>query len=238
MNIHQLLYEIPFFWGDNAHTFILYKTLESSYHAAMNNFDASRRLFAAFRERLSSDDDLRAAFEAAIDTLRSSYNSAIYENRFIVGGAIEWLFVAVFNGAGFSAQHVGRGDTRIDLQVRDSKTNLEAGFSSKQSATLAVRLINKLGNGVSEWKEPTLFVFDGVGVVYADPGLLPDATVQKDDALVMDGNTVKEYIAVHPEQVISLRVQAPAKGSIPSSKTASEDVARAIVRNFPRLSLP
>lgn len=204
----------------------------------MYNFDASRRIFAVFRERLTTDADLRAEFEAAIDTLRSSYNSAIYENRFIVGGAIEWLFVAAMNGAGFSAQHVGRGDTRVDLQVRDSKAHIEAGFSSKQSATLAVRLINKIGDGVPVWEEATLFVLDKIGVVYADPDVLPNATNLKSDALVLDATRLKAHIAAHPEYVISLRVQAPAKGNIPSSKTASEDVARTIVRNFSRLSLP
>lgn len=184
-----------------------------------------------------ADKELTTQFEAAIVMLRSAYNTAIRENRFIVGGAVEHILVGAFNGAGLPAEHVGVGDTRIDLRVHDA--NITAGFSSKASfSSYNTRLINTLGAGRASWTEPTLFLFAKVGIVYADPDLLTDAVIHTADALVIDGKKMKDYIATHPEYVIPMAFEKPKGGKIASSKTASEDVARNIVRNFPKLSLP
>lgn len=204
-----------------------------------NSFQNARSIFARFRERMAADPDLRVELEGAIDMLRSSYNTAIRENRFIVGGAVEHLVVAVMNGGGFPAQHIGRGDTRIDVVVRDSEIAVESGFSVKASfSTLSARLINTLGESNPEWKDPTLFFISNVGMVYADPDLLPDATIRAKDAVVLQGARLKAFISAHPEYVVPLRIERPKTGKIASSKTASEDVARSIVRNFKKLSLP
>ena len=186
---------------------------------------------------MTSDTELRSDLESAIDMLRSSYNTAIRENRFIVGGAVEHLVVAVFNGARFPAQHVGRGDTRIDVVVRSSGE--EAGYSVKASfSSLNVRLINTLGDSTPKWVDPTLFFVTNVGIVYVDPDLLPNATKRAKDAIVLKGPLLKAFIKTNPEWIIPLRIEKPKTGKIASSKTASEDVARSIVGNFKRLSLP
>lgn len=203
-----------------------------------NSFKAARHVFEILRDRLIADDELRAELEGAIDMLRSAYNAFIYENRFIVGGALEHLVVAAMNGAGFSAHHIGRGDTRVDVAARAIVDGTEGGFSIKQSASLTVRLINTLGEGVAIWSDPTLFFLDGIGMVYADPELLPNATRRDKDAIIMNGSSLKEFISAHPEWVIPMHIEQPQKGKIASSKTASEDVARSIIRNFKRLSLP
>ena len=95
-----------------------------------------------------------------------------------------------------------------------------------------------LGDSVPKWSDPTLFFLTGIGIVYADPDLLPNATKHAKDAIVLDGRALKAFIGAHPEYVIPLHIEAPKTGKIASSKTASEDVARSIVRNFKRLSLP
>lgn len=207
----------------------------------MNSVDGAysiaREVFSLFRERISADRELASEFQMAIVTLRSSYNTAIYENRFVVGGAIEHLVVAAFNGAKMPAAHVGRGDTRIDVRVQ-AKNN-DAGFSTKASfSTLSARLINTLGSSEPIWREPTLFLFDKYGIVYADPELLPNATKREDGALVLDGKLMRAYITTYPEYLIPMEFQSPRKGNIASSRTASEDVARMIIKNFPRLLLP
>ena len=169
--------------------------------------------------------------------LRSSYNTAIRENRFIVGGAVEHIIVGALNGVRLPAVHVGVGDTRIDLRVQGPKA--PAGFSTKASfSSFNVRLVNTLGESVAVWNEPTLFLFKKVGIVYSDPELLPNATKSSKDALLLDGKAMKGFIAAHPEYVISMDFEHPHGSKIASSKTASEDVARAIVKNFPRLLLP
>ena len=202
-------------------------------------YERARGVFGRLRSILAADDVLRQEFEAALDMLRTSYDAAIYENRFIVGGAIEHLAVALFNGAGLPAQHVGRGDMRVDMTVRDPQDGAHAGFSIKASfSSRSVRLINVLGNGSPKWTEPTLFLFTGIGMVYADYELLPDATKRHNDALVLEGGKVTAYVAANREQIIALRIEQPSQGNIRSSKTASEDVARSIIRNFTRLSLP
>lgn len=204
-----------------------------------NSFDSARHIFQSFREHMATDVELRTELEGAIDMLRSAYNTTIRENRFIVGGAIEHFVVATFNGGGFPAQHIGRGDTRIDVMARISESREEAGFSVKASfSTLSVRLINMLGESVPKWSDPTLFFLTGIGIVYADPDLLPNATKHAKDAIVLDGRALKAFIGAHPEYVIPLHIEAPKTGKIASSKTASEDVARSIVKNFKRLSLP
>ncbi|OGG78443.1 hypothetical protein A3A36_01960 [Candidatus Kaiserbacteria bacterium RIFCSPLOWO2_01_FULL_52_12b] len=72
-----------------------------------NPFSAARHVFVLFRDLLITDNELRGELENAIDMLRSSYNAAIYENRFIIGGALEHLVVAAMNGGGFPARHIG-----------------------------------------------------------------------------------------------------------------------------------
>ena len=204
-----------------------------------SNFDSARSLFSSFRERLLHDKELQSAFEAAISMLRASYNTAIYENRFTIGGAIEHLVVATFNGAGLPAQHIGRGDARVDVTAHEPSSDLDAGFSIKASfSSFNVRLINMLGQGNPSWVEPTLFLLSGVGIAYADPLLLPNATKQTSDAILMDGKLLKSFVTEHPEYVIPFAFKMPPSGTIATSKTASEDVARSIVKNFPRLSLP
>ncbi|HEY4473670.1 MAG TPA: hypothetical protein VI957_00715 [Candidatus Paceibacterota bacterium] len=201
------------------------------------SYPVARATFSSFRAKLEKDGGLRSQLESAVKMLRSSYNTAIYENRFIVGGALEHIMVAAFNGAGIPAQHVGRGDTRVDVLVTSERE--DAGYSVKASfSTLSARLINTMGNKNPEWKEPSLFLFSGVGIVYADPELLPEATIHGDGVLTLDGKKMRAYITSHPEYVLAIIFDKPKTGKIASSKTASEDVARNIVHNFPKLSLP
>lgn len=194
-------------------------------------------MFGLFRERMLKDEELAAQLEASITMVRANYNAAIYENRFIVGGAAEHLLAAAFNGAGLPAQHVGRGNTGGDILVRDPKGG-EVGFSSKASfSTPNVRLVNTLGNAVPSWKDATLFLLTNVGIAYSDPELLPDATIQANGALVLDGRKLMSWIDRNPGYVIPMKFAKPSTGSIASSRTASEDVARNVLKSFPRLTL-
>ncbi|MGC8843893.1 MAG: hypothetical protein ACP5QS_08130 [bacterium] len=46
----------------------------------------------------------RTEFEKAIEKLLNEYDTADWENRFVVGGAMEVLFCALVNSLGFSSK--------------------------------------------------------------------------------------------------------------------------------------
>ena len=188
---------------------------------------AARAAFARMRDLVQRRSDLKLGFERALEELVSRYDTRIYENRFVVGGAIEVFIGALFAAADLEVELVGKLDPRIDLALGPQRV----GMSVKASLTGRnddIRLLNVLGSAAAaSWEDPTTFVIAGVGIGYADPGLLPGMAVRKADALVLPRAALRRLFADRPEFLLVCRVAA--KKGLSGGRLASRDAAMAVL---------
>lgn len=191
----------------------------------MIEFQKARTLFKEIKARLESVqyNAILNEFLRAIDRLISEYDTAVYENRFVVGGAIEHIFSALLRSLGFKVEHTGSRETRSDLIINGVGFSIKTNFSGGGD----IRLINKLGEGEVLWNEPTIFIVSGLGCLYGDPALLKDKTKDTGDALVINVSSLKELSKDEPEFLISLNIPKKTYGK--TTRTASLDVALAIL---------
>ncbi|MBS4029750.1 MAG: hypothetical protein KGZ58_14090 [Ignavibacteriales bacterium] len=202
----------------------------------MPSFDTSRNIFRKFKNNLS----LPAKNETleAITKLLTIYDTAIYENRFIVGGVLEYILIAAINSIDdLIATHVGKVNQRSDFSVTDWSDNSISSFSSKASFTKSgdIRLINVLGaDNTAEWDEPTIFVLSEVGIIYADPQLLNKAERVK-DAVKIKRKYVEDFASANADYYFNgVFKSIPDKKSVTilgNTRTASQDVASELLKN-------
>lgn len=129
-------------------------------------YENARDIFQTFKASFERDALLQDEFLDAITRLLTEYNTTIYENRFVVGGAVEYILVAAFNGSGaLGAKHIGKYNDRLDIEAGKRSGGDRACYSVKGVFTAPgdVRLINVLGDGGNvQWIEPTIFVLAGI----------------------------------------------------------------------------
>ena len=188
-------------------------------------FSQHRKWFKNFKIKFEKNGEVENEFVRAIDKLVAEYDTAIYENRFVVGGAVEFLFVALVRALGFNVGHVGTSEKRGDFEVEGLRFSLKTNFTGKGE----IRLINKLGQDVNvTWDEATIFIISGLGIIYADPDLLTTGIVDKGDALVVSAENLKSFIEKQDD--FWIKVQIPYKpNAVISSRIASFDIAIAIL---------
>ncbi|MGB9798071.1 MAG: hypothetical protein ACPLSK_05550 [bacterium] len=163
----------------------------------------------------------RTEFEKAIEKLLNEYDTADWENRFVVGGAMEVLFCALVNSLGFSSKWLK--ETRYDVEIEKVKFSLKSNFKGGGD----IRLINVLGEESVSWAEPTIFFISELGICYADPSMGLQ-TRRTSDALVINTKEIKALVEENDEWLI--RVKIPLKaGKRGKLRTASYSVAKAIL---------
>ena len=191
-------------------------------------YNRERRAFGVLRDALMGNELLREEYEQAVEAVVTQYNTAIYENRFVVGGAIERITVAAMRAAGIAAQLVGSETTGADVLLPGGTSiSVKSQFTESRSE---VRLINTMGESTSQWSEATLFVIAGRGVGYADPDLLPDATVRRRDVLVLPWRRLRDLWEQRPDYMC--RVTVPVKPDViltGQSQLASRLIAREVL---------
>lgn len=195
-------------------------------------YEQERTVFRLFKTELERNEVLRSEVESAIEVLLSEYNTTIHENRFVVGGVLERIIGAAMRAAGIDATNVGKVNPRIDISVPGAE-----GFSVKGGFTGAgpIRLINVLGGGVGGgWREATIFVLTGIGIGYADPELLPEATVSSGDAVLLKRRNLTEFLARQPEYLLRCEI-AQKSADLEHTRMASEAVAHELLERFPTL---
>lgn len=203
----------------------------------------ARAIFQTFKKLLEQDSLLQEEFLDALTRLLTEYNTTIYENRFVAGGAVEYILTAAFNGTSvLRAKHIGKYNDRLDIEVRKSVNEDESTSYSVKSvftAPSSVRLINVLGDaGNAQWIEPTIFVLAGIGIVYADCLILPGATKNTGDALILERQPFQDFIKARPEFGVMMSIpRKSTEKNLAESKTASEDVARLLLRPYKKLRL-
>lgn len=199
----------------------------------MSKFNRHRKAFAFLKKRLEESPEIVREFENAVNTILFDYNTTVPENRFIVGGAMERFTSALLRAVGLDCHEYSSQEHGADLLLPNKtylslKTTFTGGYKQ-------VTLINNFGDGFRVWKEATLFLFTEVGMIYADPDMpgIQDFVTQKGDQLNLKAKALEQVGEGHGgkwkiEMNISRKPKSEATGD---SKSASRDIADAILRN-------
>lgn len=194
------------------------------------SYSEERWAFNEYRKALKKNYKLRSEYEKAIDSVVSDYNTSIYENRFITGGAVEIFTLWAMRASGIEISQVSSQLRGADLQLpRGGRISVKSSFTSPPGD---IRLINVQGESLeTEWEEATIFILAGIGLVYADPMYLPHATRRTRDAIVLPWREIREHIERHEN--LMAEVQIPVKSKLTAgSKVASRAVALEVVQSL------
>ncbi len=137
-------------------------------------YKQERRVF----DRLRSDCSVEAKreYELAISTLLERYNTTIYENRFVVGGAVEFFTYALLCSVGISCNSYGEQAIGGDILLPDNKLiSVKGSFTG---GATNIKLMNKMGEGDRTWTTATLFVIADVGIIFGAPDMISDEYVK------------------------------------------------------------
>lgn len=196
--------------------------------------------FDQLRDAIAKDPALRGEVEAALRLNVDRVNPTDPGNRFVVGGAVEWIVAAAAWSAGaltLPGGHSARGYDLLDLQ--HASRGLWSVKSQSAQSSSEWRISNGLGGSGKGFDTATIFVAPGLpGLVFVDPTAHTHVTTKgrpTKDAFILPWSAVKNHAAAHPECVAPL--QAPrneGKGVedpfLSYSKTILEP------QRFPRLS--
>lgn len=189
------------------------------------NFDIERKCFKHLQENLSNE--AQEEYKTGIKHLVERYNTAIYENRFTVGGVVEVFTLALMRSTGIEIEGCGSEAQGGDLILPNGRM-----FSLKSSFTRggSVILVNTRGDSGTDWETATLFVLSNVGIVYGDP-----AMVQEDDLNRVADNlqikrTALNRFAQDPSRLIPMEIPLkPPTEMADASMKASDAVARQLM---------
>lgn len=203
------------------------------------NFDRERAAFLEFGRQIAGRPAVREQMEQAIEDVYWTYDTTIWENRFIVGGTIEFILGSVLRACGIPVKH--RGATKIDLDLVFEDG--DGGFSVKAILKgTGTRLVNVMGVEPTpeRWRSATLFMIPGLGIVYADPAIdwwvaHRDQCIRPTkDALQVSAKCVGAFASSDPKWVVECRL--PRESDRPSrahpARTASADVAAQVLMHY------
>ena len=199
-------------------------------------FSVERDFFSEFKAGLDKKPVVLNEFLAACRAVNVRFDTAIYENRFIVGGVVEQLLGASMRAVGCDIDNVAKTSRGVDLSL----PTLDVGFSVKAQFKRGpeIRLVNTMGgSGASaEWTHATIFVIVGVGIGYADPDLVKSGLVPRSDVLTLKTSALAEMWATQTGFLIQCDVPAkPMKSS--HTRVASDVVAQDIMIEFENLQV-
>lgn len=188
-------------------------------------YTAERRAF----DRLKADcpHDAKREYELAIRTLPRRYNTTIYENRFVVGGAVEAFMCALLRSAGLDCTLYGSQARGGDILLpNDRKISVKGTFRG----VTGIRLLNRMGEGERKWTTATLFVVSGVGIAFGAPDTVESAHIESvGDAIVLKKDGLQRIVD-NPENVFAMDIDdKPPTETTGLSLKASTAVARQIL---------
>lgn len=170
--------------------------------------------FDRLREGLAREQGVRNELEAALRINVDRVNPSDQGNRFVTGGATEWILAAAawaLEVLTMPAGHSARGFDLVDLQ--DRARGLWSVKSSTVGNTAAFRISNGLGGGGSGLIDPTVFLRPKrlPGLVFVHPEAHPEvaqAQVKKSDSFHLPFSALFKHAGEHPECVAPLEVPA------------------------------
>ena len=197
-------------------------------------------LFDEFRYRMADNPAVRGELEVAMRVNVGRVNPSDPGNRFIVGGAIEWLVACAawaLNVLTVPGGHSVRGFDLMDLQ------NAARGLWSVKAQTAKkagdFRITNGLGGAGKGLVDATVFVSPHLpGLVYIDPRVHAEVAAKMrigNDATTLPFAAIRKHAKDHPECVIPLA--APMNEGLGTENpflAYTETIVTA--QQFPRLS--
>lgn len=169
--------------------------------------------FDLLRDTLAKDAGLRAELESALRLNVDRVNPTDPGNRFVVGGAVEWIIAAAAWAAGalsVPGGHSARGFDLMDLQ--QAARGMWSVKSASSKAKSEWRITNGLGGAGRGFSDPTIFVSPHLpGLVYVDPDLHGHVTAkarQNKDAVVIGFGVISAHATDHPECTAPLTAPA------------------------------
>ena len=192
------------------------------------NFDIERKCFKHLQENLSSG--AKEEYETGIKHLVERYNTAIYENRFTVGGVVEVFTLALMRSTGIEIEGCGSEAQGGDLILPNGRM-----FSLKSSFTRggSVILVNTRGNSGTDWETATLFVLSNVGIVYGDPAMAQGDDLNRVADNLQIKRTALNRFAQDPSRLIPMEIPLkPPTEMADASMKASDAVARQLMNEL------
>ena len=196
--------------------------------APRTRFRSEKRVF----DRLRSDCQpvARQEYERSVRTLVERYNTTVYENRFVVGGAVEVFTHALLRSVGIDCSLYGDQAHGGDIMLPgDRKLSVKSSFRGVAD----IRLLNQMGEGDRTWNTATLFVISEVGMVFGAPDMVDaDHVKAVGDAKVLKRAGLQSLIDISAN-VISMEIaRKPPTEMTGFSHKASTAVARHILSDI------
>lgn len=173
-------------------------------------------------------------YAVAIKTVLERYNTTIYENRFVAGGAVEVFTCALLRSVGLDCKMYADQETAGDLLLPGGRKISVKGLFVGGPAN--VKLINQLGGRGRdrEWETATLFIVSEVGIVYGDPDMINKEVhvKQVSDGLQLNKSAI-EFLASKDRNLISLEIaRKPSTRETGFSQKASTAVAQQVMADM------
>ena len=190
------------------------------------SYNSERRAFAHLKD--NCPQAVSDEYVQAIKTVLERYNTTIYENRFVTGGAVEIFTCALLRSVGLDCTLYAAQEKSGDLLLPGGK-QLSVKCTFTGGAT-DIKLMNQLGSGERPWQTATLFIVSEVGIVYGDPDMADEDNIQQtSDGVVLKRRALVQIIS-NPANVFSLRLpRKPSSQVTGFSQKASTAVAKQIL---------
>ena len=172
---------------------------------------------------MDSQPDLRNEFELAFASIAAKHHPSDRAERFVFGGACEWLLAIAAWKAGVQALPAGHAQNGFDLM--QFKGAVQGLWSLKSSASYNSNSPINLRNNISSsnsaanaiYDHPTVFMGPYLpGITYVDftnNQSLAAKIVYDKDAAKIKSKDILEYATQHPDHVIPVHLTAVANGS-------------------------
>lgn len=191
----------------------------------MTSYRYEREVFDVLRRTCSKD--CKKEYERAVKTLIYRYNTSVYENRFVVGGALEVFTLGLMRTVGIQCKLISDRSTGADILLEnDLMFSLKSSFVGIND----IRLINQMGKGKRNWTTATLFILSDIGIVFGTPELVAKSEVQATgDAILLKKSGLKRLIS-DKNNIFSLSIPSKLPAKLASSSLkVSNAVARQIL---------
>ncbi len=202
--------------------------VDSDTQGRSMDFQEERDCFNHLKETI--DNKAKIEYELGINNLINRYNTAIYENRFTVGGVVEVFTLALLRSTGIKIDDCGSEAHGGDLILPTGKM-----FSVKSSFTTSggVILINTRGDSGTKWSTATLFILSNIGIVYGDPSMVTDEDLKRNrDNLEIRRATLRRF-ADDLSNVIPMNIDIkPSVDLVALSSKASHLIARELMKEL------
>jgi hypothetical protein len=179
--------------------------------------------FNILKVAMETQPALKNEFELAFAAIAAKHHPSDRAERFVFGGACEWLLAITSWKAGVKALPAGHAQNGFDLM--QFKGAIQGLWSLKSSAAYGSNSPINLRNNISSsskaanavYDHPTVFMGPYLpGITYVnfsnDPGLASKIVYDKDAAKIKS-KEILDHALRHPEYVIPIKLEAVANGS-------------------------